>query len=66
MARTLNPLDNQEVELEENEELVSLSDMDKPEEQEPEQESKQELQENSEQESTSDIPDKYKDKSLDV
>ena len=64
MARTINPLDNQEVELEENEELVSLSDMDKPEEQEPEQESKQELQENSEQESTSDIPDKYKDKSL--
>ena len=37
MARTINPLDNQEVKLEENEELVSLSeDMEKPTE-EPEQ-----------------------------
>ena len=26
MARTINPFDNQEVELEENEELVSLSE----------------------------------------
>jgi hypothetical protein len=61
MARTLNPLDNQEVELEENEELVSLSEMDKPEEtQEPE----QEANETETQEATPDIPDKYKDKSL--
>ena len=60
MARTLNPLDNQEVELEENEELVSLSEeMDKPLE-EPE----QEANETETQEATPDIPDKYKDKSL--
>ena len=61
MARTINPLDNQEVELEENEELVSLSDMDKPEEQELEQEEN----ETETQEATSDIPEKYKGKSLD-
>ena len=60
MARTINPFDNQEIKLEENEELVSLTEEDNPEEQEPEQEVEQELQENSE----SDIPDKYKGKSL--
>ena len=62
MARTINSLDNQEVELEENEELVSLSEeMDKPEKtQEPE----QEANETETQEATSDVPDKYKDKSL--
>ena len=58
MARTINPLDNQEVELEENEELVSLSEeMEKPTE-EPEQEA------NETETTTPDIPDKYKDKSL--
>lgn len=58
MARTINPLDNQEVNLEENEELVSLSEeMEKPKE-EPEQEA------NETETTTSDIPDKYKDKSL--
>jgi vacuolar-type H+-ATPase subunit I/STV1 len=58
MAKTINPLDNQEVNLEENEELVSLSEeMEKPTE-EPEQES------NETETTTSDIPDKYKDKSL--
>jgi len=58
MAKTINPLDNQEVELEENEELVSLSEeMDKPKE-EPEQEA------NETETTTSNIPDKYKDKSL--
>ena len=68
MARTLNPLDNQEVELEENEELVSLSDSGEPEKQEPEKEEEQQLQENSEEEvkeeATSDIPERYKGKSL--
>jgi hypothetical protein len=60
MARTINTLDNQEVNLEENEELVSLSEeMEKPEEtQEPEQKA------NETETTTSDIPDKYKDKSL--
>ena len=48
MARTINPFDNQEIKLEENEELVSLTEEDNPEEQEPEQEVEQELQENSE------------------
>jgi hypothetical protein len=61
MARTLNPLDNQEVELEENEELVSLSEMDKPEEV---QELEQKENETETQEAVSDVPDKYKDKSL--
>tara|TARA_R110000751_G_C13758914_1_gene479060 strand:+ start:1050 stop:1877 length:828 start_codon:yes stop_codon:yes gene_type:complete len=65
MARTINPFDNQEIKLEENEELVSLTEEDNPEEQEPEQEVEQELQENSEEEKAeSDIPDKYKGKSL--
>tara|TARA_R110000787_G_scaffold249849_1_gene355461 strand:+ start:2624 stop:3442 length:819 start_codon:yes stop_codon:yes gene_type:complete len=60
MAKTINPFDNQEVKLEENEELVSLSEeMDKPLE-EPE----QEANETETQEATSDVPDKYKDKSL--
>ena len=58
MARTLNPLDKEELVLEENEELVSLSEQEKPEEQELEQE------ENETEKSVSDIPDKYKDKSL--
>tara|TARA_R110002012_G_scaffold43378_2_gene117258 strand:+ start:1261 stop:2091 length:831 start_codon:yes stop_codon:yes gene_type:complete len=64
MARTINPLDNQEVELEENEELVSLSEeKEKPEEtQEPEQKANE--TETEAKETTSDIPDKYKDKSL--
>ena len=62
MARTINPLDNQEVELEENEELVSLSEeMEKPKE-EPEQEANE--TETEAKETTPDIPDKYKDKSL--
>ena len=62
MARTINPLDNQEVELEENEELVSLSEeMEKPTE-EPEQKANE--TETEAKETTSDIPDKYKDKSL--
>ena len=62
MARTINPLDNQEVELEENEELVSLSEeMEKPKE-EPEQKANE--TETEAKETTSDIPDKYKDKSL--
>lgn len=62
MAIVENPLDNQEVKLEENEELVSLSEeMDKPEKtQEPE----QEANETETQEATPDVPDKYKDKSL--
>lgn len=65
MARTINPFDNQEIKLEENEELVSLTEEDNPEEQEPEQEVEQELQENSEEyKAESDIPDKYKGKSL--
>ena len=58
MARTINPLDNQEVNLEENEELVSLSEeIEKP---------KEELEQkaNETETTTSDIPDKYKDKSL--
>lgn len=58
MARTLNPLDKEELVLEENEELVSLSEQEKPEEQELEQE------ENETETTTSDVPDKYKDKSL--
>jgi hypothetical protein len=62
MARTINPLDNQEVKLEENEELVSLSEeMEKPTE-EPEQKANE--TETEAKETTSDIPDKYKDKSL--
>ena len=62
MARTINTLDNQEVELEENEELVSLSeDMEKPTE-EPEQKANE--TETEAKETTPDIPDKYKDKSL--
>ena len=60
MARTLNPLDKEELVLEENEELVSLSEQDKPEEQEPE----QKANETETQEAVSDIPEKYKDKSL--
>jgi hypothetical protein len=61
MARIQDPLDNQEVKLEENEEFVPLSEMDKPEEvQEPE----QEINETETQEAVSDVPDKYKDKSL--
>ena len=61
MARTINPLDNQEVELEENEELVSLSEeMEKPTE-EPEQKANET---ETEEATTSEIPDKYKDKSL--
>ena len=57
MAKTINPFDNQEVKLEENEELVSLSEeMEKPPE-EPEQEV-------NETETKSNVPDKYKDKSL--
>lgn len=57
MAIVENPLDNQEVKLEENEELVSLSEeMEKPPE-EPEQEV-------NETETKSNVPDKYKDKSL--
>jgi len=60
MAKTINPFDNQEVKLEENEELVLLSEeMDKPPE-EPE----QEVNETETQEATPDVPDKYKDKSL--
>ena len=60
MATTINPLDNQEVKLEENEELVSLSEeMEKPKE-EPE----QKANETETKKTTSDIPDKYKDKSL--
>ena len=60
MATTINPLDNQEVKLEENEELVSLSEeMEKPKE-EPE----QKANETETKETTSDVPDKYKDKSL--
>ena len=62
MARTINTLDNQEVNLEENEELVSLSEeMEKPKE-EPEQKANE--TETEAKETTSDIPDKYKDKSL--
>jgi hypothetical protein len=62
MARTINTLDNQEVNLEENEELVSLSEeMEKPTE-EPEQKANE--TETEAKETTSDIPDKYKDKSL--
>ena len=61
MARTINPLDNQEVKLEENEELVSLSEeMEKPTE-EPEQKANET---ETEEAATSEIPDKYKDKSL--
>ena len=61
MARTINTLDNQEVNLEENEELVSLSEeMEKPTE-EPEQKANET---ETEEAATSDIPDKYKDKSL--
>jgi hypothetical protein len=61
MARTINPLDNQEVNLEENEELVSLSEeMEKPTE-EPEQKANET---ETEEAATSEIPDKYKDKSL--
>jgi hypothetical protein len=60
MARTLNLLDKEEVQLEENEELVSLSEMDNPEEQELEQEEN----ETETQEAASSIPDKYRDKSL--
>lgn len=58
MARTINPLDNQEVELEENEELVSLSEEQEKPKEEPEQKA------NETETTTSDIPDKYKDKSL--
>ena len=59
MAITQNPLDKEEIVLDENEELVSLTEEDKPEEQEPEQEANE-----PEQEAVSDIPEKYKDKSL--
>jgi len=59
MARTLNPLDKEEIILGENEELVSLNGEDKPEEKEPEPEVNE-----TEQEAVSDIPEKYKDKSL--
>jgi len=53
MARTINPLDNQEVELEENEELVSLSEeVEKPTE-EPEQKANETEKEEAE---TSEIP----------
>jgi hypothetical protein len=57
MARTLNPLDKEEIVLDENEELVSLSAVDNPEEQDQE-------QEENETEAASSIPDKYRDKSL--
>ena len=60
MAITQNPLDKEEIVLDENEELVSLTEEDKPEEQEPE----QEANEPETQEAVSDIPEKYKDKSL--
>jgi hypothetical protein len=62
MARTINPLDNQEVELEENEELVSLSEEEEKPTEEPEQKANE--TETEAKETTSDIPDKYKDKSL--
>lgn len=58
MARTINPFDNQEVNLEENEELVSLSEEEEKPTEEPEQKA------NETETTTSDIPDKYKDKSL--
>ena len=58
MATTINPLDNQEVELEENEELVSLSEEQEKPTEEPEQKA------NETETTASDIPDKYKDKSL--
>jgi hypothetical protein len=58
MATTINPLDNQEVELEENEELVSLSEEQEKPTEEPEQKA------NETETTVSDIPDKYKDKSL--
>jgi hypothetical protein len=57
MARTLNPLDKEEIVLDENEELVSLSAVDNPEEQDQE-------QKENETEAASSIPDKYRDKSL--
>tara|TARA_R110000868_G_scaffold222313_2_gene474230 strand:- start:304 stop:1119 length:816 start_codon:yes stop_codon:yes gene_type:complete len=60
MARTLNPLDKEEIVLDENEELVSLSAVDNPEEQDQEQEEN----ETETQEAASDVPDKYRDKSL--
>lgn len=60
MATTINPLDNQEVELEENEELVSLSE----EIEKPSEELEQKANETETKKTTSDIPDKYKDKSL--
>ena len=59
MAITQNPLDKEEIILGENEELVSLNGEDKPEVKEPEPEVNE-----PEQEAVSDIPDKYKDKSL--
>jgi|TARA_R110002051_G_scaffold153575_1_gene226022 hypothetical protein len=58
MATTINTLDNQEVELEENEELVSLSEEQEKPTEEPEQKA------NETETTASDIPDKYKDKSL--
>tara|TARA_R110000796_G_scaffold95079_2_gene200102 strand:+ start:431 stop:1243 length:813 start_codon:yes stop_codon:yes gene_type:complete len=59
MAITQNPLDKEEIILGENEELVSLNGEDKPEVKEPEPEVNE-----PEQEAVSDIPEKYKDKSL--
>jgi hypothetical protein len=62
MARTINPFDNQEVKLEENEELVSLSEEQEKPTEEPEQKANE--TETEAKETTPNIPDKYKDKSL--
>ncbi len=61
MARTINPFDNQEVELEENEELVSLSEKEEKPTEEPEQEANETEEAKSEDD---DIPEKYKGKSV--
>ena len=64
MARTINPFDNQEVELEENEELVSLSEEEEKPTEEPEQKANETETEEEAKSEDDDIPEKYKGKSV--
>ena len=63
MARTINPFDNQEVKLEENEELVSLSEEEEKPTEEPEQKANETETKEEAKSEDDDIPEKYKGKS---
>lgn len=64
MARTINPFDNQEVKLEENEELVSLSEEEEKPTEEPEQKANETETKEEAKSEDDDIPEKYKGKSV--